>query len=123
MPGIARARSSQPRGFSSLQVVRSEGDKSRSRSRIQGGYPSCGDEGDRRGPKALERSRSGFKDGNPGGNSQGREFFYQATGQTSGLRIDRNNTLGPRRRSLSVDQSYQGITDTQETRRLMCPSP
>jgi len=125
LPGIPRARSFEPRGLSRPRVVPSEGDTSRSRSRIQGGYPSCGDEEGWRRPKALGRSRSGFRNGNPGEDSRDREFFDQAPGQSRGLRVDKNNTLGQRRRSSSVDESHRDRNDAcaQEARRWIGPSP
>jgi transposase InsO family protein len=124
-PSSPRAQSSQPKGISRPEVVPSEGDTSRSRSRIQGGHPRSGDEEGWKQPKAIDGLRPEFVGGNPGGNSRGRDYANQASDQPNRLPVEENSISGPRRRSSSLDETYRGRNDARasEIRRWIGPSP
>ena len=124
-PRPLRAQSSQPSGFSRPKVVPSEGDTSRSRSRIQGGHPGSGDEEGWKQPKANDGLRTECEDGNPGGNSRGRDHIDQASDQLRGVPVKENYIAGPRRRSSSFDETYRTKNDAcvTGTRRWIGPPP
>jgi hypothetical protein len=124
-PSSPRAQSSQPKGFSRPEVVPSEGDTSRSRSRIQGGHPRSGDEEGWKQPKAIDGLRPEFVSSNPGGNSRGRDYANQASDQSHRLPVEENYISGPRRRSSSLDGTFRTRNDARasEIRRWIGPSP